>query len=93
MGQFFIFAIFAALLGGCAAQPENPFQYSGFLSAKYYDRLTKVESPGDKILFRYINPDFKAANYTSFFDRPCYCLPGAQGDRKYQYRNNDIIAG
>ncbi len=75
MGQFFIFAIFAALLGGCAAQPENPFQYSGFLSTQYYDRLTKVESPGDKIIFRYIKPDFKAANYHHFLIDPVIAYP------------------
>ena len=75
MRQFFSLAIVAVLLGGCAGQPEIPFRYSGFLSTKYYDHLTKVEIPSGQILFRYLDPDFIPSNYHRVIVDPVVAYP------------------
>jgi len=73
--QFISFAMVAVLLSGCAGQSEKPLRYSGFLSTKYYDRLTKVETPSGQILFRYLDPDFIPSNYHQVIVDPVGAYP------------------
>ena len=75
MRKFISLAFVAVFLGGCAAQPEKPFRFSGFISTKYYDRLTKVEIPSGQILFRYLDPDFIPSNYHHVIVEPVVAYP------------------
>ena len=81
MRQFISFAIVAVLLSGCAGLPEKPSRYSGFLSTKYYDRLTKVEIPSGQILFRYLDPDFIPSNYHQVIVDPVVAYPEPKKNR------------
>ena len=65
----------SVLLGACAGQSEKPFQYSGFLSAANYDRLTKIDTPSNQILFRYVDPGFIAADYHHVIVDPVLAYP------------------
>lgn len=63
------------VLSGCASQNTLENSFSGFLSQTHYDKLSRVESLSDQIVFRYIAPDFKPANYTHIIVDPVIAFP------------------
>ncbi len=67
-----------AALAGCASQDIPKERYSGFLSERYYEKLAKVESPSDQVVFRFISPNFKADNYHHIQVDPVIAYPKPQ---------------
>jgi len=66
--------ILLATLSGCASQKGND-QFSGFLTERYYDKLSKIKSPSDEIIFRYISPDFEPTKYKHAIVEPITAYP------------------
>ena len=62
--HFFMPALTAAVVLGCAGGGLSPSEQSGFLGSNAYDRLQKVESPAPGVnIYRYISPDFRRSDY------------------------------
>lgn len=74
MKAFWI-ALFVIMLSSCASQNKLEDNFSGFLSQTHYDKLSRVESLSDQIVFRYIAPDFKPSNYTHVIVDPVIAYP------------------
>lgn len=77
MRSFCILLVTAALLSACTGQPEKPDQskFSGYLAQKYYEKLTKANTPSGEVAYRYIAPEFKASNYHSVIIDPVITFP------------------
>jgi hypothetical protein len=75
---FMITAIVATLLlSSCTGQPEKPdkTKFSGYLTEKYYEGLTRADTPSGQAAYRYIAPDFKASNYNRAMIDPVVIFP------------------
>lgn len=78
MNLFFSALLITLFLCSCAAQKAPKQLQSGFLSQKYYDKLAKIETPTDKIAFRWISPEFKSADYHHVIIDPVVAFPKPQ---------------
>ncbi|BFM14768.1 DUF3313 domain-containing protein [Maricurvus nonylphenolicus] len=65
-------------LSSCASQKKLEDSFSGFISQTHYEKLSRVESLSDQVVFRYIAPDFKPANYTHVIVDPVIAYPEPQ---------------
>lgn len=70
-------AIIAAMMTGCASQSIEKTN-SGFLTQRYYDQLTQIESPSDQIVYRYVSPSFEPSRYERAIVEPVIAYPKPQ---------------
>ncbi|NQD92804.1 DUF3313 domain-containing protein [Pseudomonas sp. CrR25] len=72
---FILSATLASLVfvAGCTAHTATEQQYSGFLSS--YTGLDKVQTPSGNTVLRWVDPSFKAANYSGMVYHPVAFYP------------------
>ena len=79
MNRLFVVTVIAAVISACASSsPPLEKTNSGFLAQQYYDQLTKVKTPGDQIVYRYVSPSFDPSKYKQAIVDPVIAYPKPQ---------------